>query len=294
MEVTTHPAPTRAREQLLAGIPIPERAIELAGVSTTTLEGGLGPPVILLHGPGGFSGHWGSVIPGLVTTHRVIAPDLPGHGSSIAGDGELDAERTLDWLDELIDRTCPQPPALVGHGLGGAIAARFAAERSTRIEQLVLVDTLGLDEFSPDPAFGRALEEFMADPSERTHDGLWRYCARDLEAVRGRMGATWDVFRAYNVDRARTPSVAAAVGALMAEFGLPAIPADALEAIRVPTTLIWGRADLAVPLSVAESAAESHGWALRVIEDCADDPPVEQPEALVDALRGCLEGREGR
>ena len=41
-----------ARERLLAGIPVTERRLELAGVSTAVLEGGDGPPIVLLHGPG--------------------------------------------------------------------------------------------------------------------------------------------------------------------------------------------------------------------------------------------------
>ena len=55
-----------ARERLLTGIPVTERRLELAGVSTAVLEGGAGPPVVLLHGPGEFAAKWMRVIPGLV------------------------------------------------------------------------------------------------------------------------------------------------------------------------------------------------------------------------------------
>jgi ubiquinone/menaquinone biosynthesis C-methylase UbiE len=58
----------------------------------------------------------------------------------------------------------------------------------------------------------------------------------------------------------------------------------------VPTTLIWGRHDRATPLSVAEAASARYGWPLKVIENCNDDPPVEQPEALLRALRTALGG----
>ena len=142
-----------ARERLLAGIPVMERRLELAGVSTAVLEGGEGPPVVLLHGPGEFAAKWLRVIPDLVTTHRVIAPDLPGHGTSEVIDGPLDADRVLTWLSELIEHTCTSPPALVGHVLGGAIAARFAIDYSDRLDRLVLVDTLGLGRFRPAPRF---------------------------------------------------------------------------------------------------------------------------------------------
>jgi pimeloyl-ACP methyl ester carboxylesterase len=119
--------PTRsneARELLLAGLPVTERRLQLAGVSTAVLEGGAGPPVVLLHGPGAYAAAWLRVIPGLVTTHQVVAPDLPGQGASTVAAGKLDVDRVVAWLAELVERTCPSPPVLVGHLLGGAIAAR--------------------------------------------------------------------------------------------------------------------------------------------------------------------------
>ena len=63
---------------------------------------------------------------------------------------------------------------------------------------------------------------------------------------------------------------------------MPAIPPAELARIAVPTTLIWGRHDLATPLSVAEAASARYGWPLHVIEDAADDPPIEQPEAFLE------------
>ena len=46
----------------------------LAGVSTAALEGGDGPPMVLLHGPSEFTLIWLQVLPQLVRTHRVIVP----------------------------------------------------------------------------------------------------------------------------------------------------------------------------------------------------------------------------
>jgi FAD/FMN-containing dehydrogenase/pimeloyl-ACP methyl ester carboxylesterase len=275
------PAATDARDRLLAGLPVTERRLELAGVSTAVLEGGEGRPIVLLHGPGGNAAHWLRVIPALVTGHHVVAPDLPGQGDSEVTDGDLDGDRVLAWLGELIGRTCSSPPLLVGQALGGAIAARFAREHPDQVERLVLVDALGLAAFEPAPEFGRALHEFLADPTELTHDGLWRYCAADLDSLREGMDERWEPFRTYNVDRARTPSVQAALRTLLEEFGGPAD----LAHIVVPTTLIWGRQDLATPLAVAEAASARYDWALQVIEDCADDPPIEQPDAFLRALR---------
>ncbi len=225
---TTIEAP---RERLLAGLPVTERRLSRSGISTAVVEGGDGPPMVLLHGPAGNATHWARVLGDLVATHHVIAPDLPGHGATTV-DGELDADRVLAWLGALIDETCASPPVLVGYALGGAIAARFAMRGE--LSRLVLVDALGLAPFEPDPAFGRALHAFLGEPDGQTHEGLWRRCAHDLDGLRGRMGDRWDAFEAYNLDRARTPSVMAALGSLMRDFGTTAIPLGGAGADRRP------------------------------------------------------------
>ena len=132
--------------------------------------------------------------------------------------------------------------------------------------------------FAPAPEFGQALQAFMAQPTRATHDQLWARCVFDLDRVRERMGERWERFTAQNLERADSPGIAA----LIDRFGMAAI--DDLDRITVPTALIWGRHDLATPLTVAEAASARHGWPLHVIEDCADAPQIEQPEAFVRAL----------
>ncbi|MGH8531226.1 MAG: alpha/beta fold hydrolase [Gammaproteobacteria bacterium] len=276
------------RERLLAALPVAERRLQLGHVSTAVLEGGSGSPVVLLHGPAGYAAHWLHVIPSLVATYRVIAPDLPGHGASGALDDPFDPGGMLPWLDNLLERTCMSPPALVGQTLGGAIAARFASERGTRLRALVLVDALGLTAFTPTFDFGQALSDFITEPNEDTHDRLWRYCAFDPDTVRDRMGEQWTWLRAYNVECARAPNLRATQQSLMEQYGMPAIPSEDLARISVPTSLIWGRHDLATALSVAQATSSRYGWPLHVLEACGDDPPVEQPEAFVKALHAVL------
>jgi len=281
-------SPTTPRNRLLADVPATEHEVLVAGVSTTVLQGGEGPPLALLHGPGGSAAHWTRVLPRLTSTNVVIAPDLPGQGSSEVLDGTLDRERVLAWLGDLIEGACPAPPVLVGNALGGAIAARFAAERGGSLASLVLVDSLGLVPFEPAPDFGAALGAFMERPDPSTHDRLWSQCALDLPALRERMGELWHAFEEYNLDRAHTPSVQAALASLMEHFVMAPIAAADLDRIAIPTTLIWGRQDLATPLEVAKAIGSRHGWTVHVIDDCGDDPPLEQPEAFVRALVAAL------
>ena len=271
------------RGQLLSGLPVSERRLELAGVSTAIVEGGEGPPIVLLHGPGEHAAKWIRLIPLLVKRYRVVAPDLPVHGSSEVA-VPLERERVLTWLGELLERTCPAPATLVGHIVGGAIAARFAIAHGELLERLVLADALGLAPFRPAPEFGAALGEFLVKPDGETHDALWRLCAFDLDALCARLGARWEWLKAYNLDRAHTPDLGAVQRRLMEQFGMPAIEPSELARIRVPVMLIWGRHDLATPLGVAEAASNRYGWPLHVIENAGDDPPLEQPEAFVRAL----------
>lgn len=278
-----------ARRSLLEGLPVTERQLRLNGITTSVLEGGEGPPVVLLHGPGEYAAKWFRVIPDLAASHRIIAPDLPGHGASGGFDRASGLGLVLGWLDDLVECTCPEPPALVGHVLGGALAARFAAERGDRIRRLVLVDSLGLAPFRPAPEFGQALTGFLANPSADSHDRLWTRCAFDLDALRGRLGERWDWIKAYNLDRARDPEIRSAQQVLLERFGMTAIPEKDLAGIPVPTALIWGRHDMATRLTVAEAAAARYGWPIHVIENAADDPVLEQPEAFLNALQITLQ-----
>ena len=277
-----------AREQLLSGIAVSERRLTLAGVSTAVLEGGDGPPMVLLHGPGEFAAKWMRVIPELVKTHRVVAPDLPGHGASGVDGGHLDGDRMTAWLGELIERTCPSRPQLVGHVLGGAIAARFAIDQGDRLRGLVLVDTLGLGRFRPAPKFALTLVAFQARPTTRTYHRFMRQCSFDLDGLREQMGERWEPFVDYNLELARGPG-AKVVGRMLRELGMPRIPPAELARIAVPTTLIWGRQDRANRVRIAEAASARYGWPLRVIENCADDPPRDQPEAFLQALHTATE-----
>ncbi|MGH9210237.1 MAG: alpha/beta fold hydrolase [Acidimicrobiales bacterium] len=277
-----------ARARLVATLPVTDSRLDIAGVSTAVLEGGHGPPVVLLHGPGEYAAGAARIIPELTRTHRVIAPDLPGHGASTAPDRPLDGAQVFAWLDELIDATCPSPPAVVGRVAGGAIAASFAADHGRRLDRLVLVDTFGLAELRPTARFELVLTRFLAQPGDHTYDRLMAECLFDVDRVRDEVGELWEPLAAYAIDRARSPGVQAAVGALIGEFGIAPIPPATLERIPVPVTLIWGRHDLATPLEVAEAASARYGWPLQVIEDTGDDPSLDQPDAYLSALHAAL------
>ena len=64
-------------------------------------------------------------------------------------------------IDALLDDRCDDRPMMVGHILGGSVAARYAVARPGRLDRLVLVDSLGLAKFRPHPRFALGLIRFM-------------------------------------------------------------------------------------------------------------------------------------
>ena len=274
----------RAREELLGATPVTEQRQMLAGISTAVLVGGDGPPIVLLHGPGEFALTWLRVVPELVKTNSLIIPDLPGHGASRPGEARLDEDRVLSWLGELIERTCPSPPYLVGHLLGGAIGARFAIAHSEKLRGLVLVDTFGLCPLRPSPLFTLTLINFLARPTAGSRDRFFRQCFVDMHRLQDELGPLWQPLMTCALEGANSPDQKAVLRSMLPQFGWRAIPEEELARISVPTTLIWGRHDRQTRLAVAQRASMRYGWPLHVIEDAADDPGFEQPEAVLEAL----------
>lgn len=281
---TDHLKISTNRLQLLEGLPVTEQKCNLAGISTAVLIGGEGPPMILLHGPGESSLWWMRVIPQLVKTHRVIVPDLPGHGSSNIDSDKLDTNLVFNWLSELIEQTCPSPPVLVGNILGGSIGARFCVDRGEQVGQLVLVDSLGLSKFRPAPSFAFGLFRFMVWPTENNFDRFFPNCMYDVDELQSGMGDKWGPFVKYNLECANDKERSNALKFLMKTFGIPKISDDDLEKIDVPTSLIWGRHDKANKLKIARSVSKNFGWPLYVIDKTRDDPKLERPDAFVEGL----------
>lgn len=272
------------------GLPVRERRLTLAGVSTSLLEGGDGPPVVLLHGQGAFAEAWGPVIPALVARHRVIAPDLPGLGRSVVDADHLDGALVTAWLDDLVTGTCAEPPVLVGVSLGGTVAAHYAIEHGDRLRGIVLVDSGSLGRFRPAPGALLALLRYIRRPSPAAFARFSRFALAHPAAVRPEASGTGPPpFVAYHVDRARQPAVRAANRRLV-RWSTRRIQADRLRSIRVPVSLIWGRDDRIMRFGTAQKVSEQLGWPLLAIADCGHVPFVEQPDAFLDALFRAMDG----
>ena len=276
-----------SRERLLAGTPVTERRVKVAGVSTAVLEGGAGPPVVLLHGGIECGGvYWAPVLSRLAERHRLVVPDVPGLGESepIA---RLDAVSFAAWLTALIRSTCEEPPALVAHSLVGSLAARYAARHGVALRRLVIYGTPGVGPYRLPPGLMVAAILFDLRPSQRNLDRFARWAFLDPDRTR-RQDPEWlDAFDAYNIARGSVTHVKRTMRHLVKTCTKP-VPKTELHGVQVPIDLIWGRHDRMVPLRVGEAASSTHGWPLHVIEDAGHVPHIEQPDAFLEALRLAL------
>jgi pimeloyl-ACP methyl ester carboxylesterase len=100
---------------------------------------GHGPAVVLVHGLGGDRHAWDDVAAKLAATHTVIAVDLPGHGAAPA-EAHPDADRIARAIAATVDAEKAAPAVIVGHSLGGFIAAHVPVVAPASVRALVIVD----------------------------------------------------------------------------------------------------------------------------------------------------------
>jgi pimeloyl-ACP methyl ester carboxylesterase len=271
------------RKRLLVGIPVTERRLDVAGISTSVLEGGDGPPMVLLHGgieTGGV--YWAPVIARLTERYRLVIPDLPGLGESdpVAG---LDSAAFDGWFSDLLRMTCDEKPALVAHSLDGSLAADFATRNAELLRGLVLYAAPGIGPYRIPLGLAVTAIRFSVRPSERNGARFAEWAFLDPAATRGRDPEWYDAFMAYGLSLGKAPSAKRTMRQLVKAGSKQISDAD-LRGIDVPMALIWGRLDRMAPLRIAELASSKFGWPLHVIEGAGHVPHIEQPEAFLRAL----------
>jgi pimeloyl-ACP methyl ester carboxylesterase len=117
--------------------------IDLAGVSLDLWEGGDGPPLLFLHGAGGFrSDH--PVLALLGKSRRITAPSHPGFGVSSLPDWIDRPEDVAHIYLNLLDRIASGPIDLIACSLGGWIGAELTAMAPEKFRKLVFVAPVGV------------------------------------------------------------------------------------------------------------------------------------------------------
>jgi len=105
-----------------------------------TRTGGSKPPLILLHGLTANGACWAAVAHTLEGDYDVIMPDARGHGkSSVPDDGYRYEDHANDVVG-LIEALRLSPPILIGHSMGGLVAAVVASRNPKLLRCLILAD----------------------------------------------------------------------------------------------------------------------------------------------------------
>ncbi len=253
-----------------------------------------GLPLLLLHGYGGLIEHWRRVWPLLQEQHTPCAPDLYNFGYS----AHLNVTPALDiWTAQtaqVIEQVLNAPAVVVGHSMGGMVAAQLAHNFPHLVRGLVLVNSMGLPpERAPSPMeralFGAVRAPILGELLAEVMTGQW--------AVRQSLQPAY-----YDNNRITPELVDIMHGPLRRRGGPQAYLAVSRAfrdmhlsfergAVTAPTLLVWGEQDRSIPLSAAERFQRElfPDAALEVIPDAAHCPFDERPEAFASVLLPWME-----
>ena len=245
------------------------------GARCRVLEGGSGMPVVFLHGAGGLLAD-NPFLDRLAARYHVFAPELPGYGEST---GEELLEDMLDFTLHgwnVVAALGLARPHLVGHSMGGMIAAEMAAVAPHDLDRLVLVAAAGLwIEEHPIPDIfallpGQLVELLFQDPDKGQALLTGGVDFSDMEA-----------FKAFYLGQQRRLAMA---GKIL--FPIPnRRVSKRLYRVSAKTLVLWGEADrLIVPAYAQRWARLIPGATVQMIPDAGHMLPYEQPETFVDAL----------
>ncbi len=254
-----------------------------------------GPAIVLVHGFGGSTVTWTETLPVLAAAgYDAYAIDLRGFGLSDKGFNAdyhppAQARRVLAWMDAAgLERA-----ALVGHSMGGNVAAYAALAAPERVSALVLVDAAILSQERAWGLPGTLIDGLLDAPFLRRWAQIaLRRAAPDLfadllrDATYNDAVLTPDLISSY--ERAlRTPEWELALLGMLRDADGDTAPVGQL---RIPTLILWGVEDRWVLPSEGVRLETLIPGAERVeIAGAGHLPMHEAPEAFQAALLGFLE-----
>jgi pimeloyl-ACP methyl ester carboxylesterase len=274
-----------------------ERFVEIKGVRMRYFVGGEGPPLILVHGLGGAAANWTELVPLLAKRHRVLVPDLPGHGGSTALPAVAGLEPFADRVALVAEREGMLPAVLVGHSLGGMIVLRMALLRPEDASAIVLAAGAGL---SVGNVWGRNLLSVFSTirpgrlaghyRARVARSSLLRRFVFGFVSVADPAGLTDDAVEGFLAAHLLHTDVNSAWRALRADD-----PRQELEAVGCPVLVLWGAEDVQLPLDDAFEYTRRLRARLRVIPGCGHLLIGERPDVCDRAIEEFLgdSGLEG-
>jgi pimeloyl-ACP methyl ester carboxylesterase len=280
---------------------ISEHAIRLHGHTVGyRTAGSSGPLVLLIHGITGRGAAWDPVTERLARSHRVLVPDLLGHGTSAKPRGDYSLGAYAAGLRDLMVALGEERATVVGHSLGGGVAMQFAYQFPQRVERLALVSSGGLGREVNLMLRAAALpgaEQVLPLLTAPWLVGAATSVARALDRVGLRVGndlAGMGEGLASLHDRQAREAFVATVRAVIDTRGQRVNAADRLYlAAEVPTLLVWGARDPMIPAAHGEAAhAAMPGSRLEIFPNAGHFPFQDDPERFAAVLTDFIAGTE--
>ena len=253
---------------------------------------GEGPPLLLLHGIGDSSAGWAPLMPALAEHFTVIAPDLLGHGDSDKPRADYSVAAYANGMRDLLDVLDIDTATVVGHSLGGGVAAQLTYQHPTKVDRLALVASGGV---------AREVSPFLRLASSPLSDvalPLLRFPPFHLAAMFG-----IEVLRRSGTDLGRDaeelsrvldalPDVAArgafhrTLRSVVDWRGQVVTMLDrSYMAEAMPVLLIWGAHDAVIPVAHAQIAHEAMpGSRLEIFADAGHFPHHTDPGRFIEVL----------
>lgn len=254
---------------------ITSRIIETRAAPINVLSGGSGPDLMFLHSAGGVTAEH-PFLRALAGKYRVFAPQLPGYGDSGDSDNVRDMlDVTLHSFD-VLEALGLERPILVGHSLGGMIAAEMAALRPREVDRLCLIAAAGLwlDAYPVPDIFTLLPREL---PAYMFHDAE---AGARMMATGGNMNDP-DFLIPFLVTNARQLGMAGKFLFPIPERGLK----ERIHRIRARTVLVWGDSDRIFPAPYAQAfKGLIEGAELVSVPEAGHQVVLEQTGAVMAAI----------
>ena len=264
--------------------------IQVKGGRVSYAVAGAGPPIVLIHGLGGSATNWSELAPLLAQSHRVIVPDLPGHGRSEPLAAVSGLQPFADRVYAVMEHEGAVPATVVGHSLGGLVALRLALRRPDAVSGLVLTASAGL---STGARWARDLLTAFTVIRPGRLAGRYRTLVARSPALRrlvfgfvsvaDPVGLTDLAVEGFLAGQVLHTDTASAWRALRDDD-----PREELEHVRVPLLVLWGADDAQLPLDDAFEYARRLRAPLRTIAGCGHLLIGERPEACAHAITDFL------
>jgi len=250
------------------------------------------PTIVMLHGFTGSKENWFPVARLLRDRYRVIVPDLPGWGESGRIEGAdygflAQAGRVARFLDAVSPN---ESVVLLGHSMGGGVAALVAAQHPDRVARVGLIDAAGVrfhdNRFGIDVLAGKNPFAVYDEAS------LKRYLDTVFFDDSAKPTIPWPADRIYIARRKQDAAFEQAVLNRIGRGRERFLPGENAAHIRQPALLLWCRQDAVIDASALDLYAQRMPQARRVLLDgCGHMSILEKPEAVAQAVAALIEAK---